>query len=429
MYQENEYFHALRINQDNCTGCTACVKVCPTEAIRIRNKTVILDERRCIDCGNCIEACSFKAIVPYSDDFDIIDNYKYRIAVFSTVYAGQFTEENDYATIKKTILKLGFDEVAEESSVVNFMTDMIQKYIRDNEDIRPVLSSGCPAIVRLIQVRFPSLLPNLFHIEAPMSILSYYLREQAKEKFQYNDDEIGVFLIVPCVSQVTAVHQPEGTYKSYQDGAFSIRQIYSKAQEVVKAAWYDDKPIDTYESGLTYGIAAKEADKIDSNDIRVLSVTGIDNCIEILSRIEDHHFDQYQYVVLRSCDVGCVGGGLNVENKFIAMSRLKKLAQKEDKYKLDYDEFWALHKKGKFAVPKLKPRSIMELDDNLFAALQKIQKIQEITKQLPGINCSACGCPTCYALAEDIVQGKATIKDCVILYKRNLDKTEKKGNK
>jgi hypothetical protein len=118
---------------------------------------------------------------------------------------------------------------------------------------------------------------------------------------------------------------------------------------------------------------------------------------------------------------------LNVENKFIAMSRLKKLAQKENDDKLDYKEFWTLNKKGKFAVPKLKPRSIMELDDNLFAALEKIQKIQEITKQLPGINCSACGCPTCYALAEDIVQGKATIKDCVILYKRNLDKTEKKG--
>ncbi|MFA7056407.1 MAG: [Fe-Fe] hydrogenase large subunit C-terminal domain-containing protein [Candidatus Cloacimonadales bacterium] len=427
MYQKNVYFHALRIMQENCTGCTACVKVCPTEAIRIRNKTIVIDERRCIDCGNCITACSFKAIVPYYDEFDIMNNFKHKIAIFSTAYAGQFSEENNYATIKKTILRLGFDEVAEESSVVDFMTEMIQKYIRENQDIRPVLSSGCPAVVRLIQVRFPSLLSNLFHIEAPMSILSYYLREQAKKKHNFTDEEIGVFLIVPCVSQVTAVHQPEGTYKSYQDGAFSIKQIYSKAQEIIKETWYDNEPIDTYESGLTYGIAAKEADRIDSEDIRVLSVTGIDNCIEILSRIEDHHFDQYQYVVLRSCDVGCVGGGLNVENKFIAMSRLKKLANKLNDDKLDYTEFWDLHKKKKFDVLKLKPRSIMELDDNLFAALEKIQKIQKIVKQLPGINCSACGCPTCYALAEDIVQGKAKISDCVILYKQNLDKIDKKG--
>ena len=427
MYQKHVYFHALRIKQGNCTGCTACVKVCPTEAIRIRNKTVIIDERRCIDCGNCIEACSFNAIVPYSDDFEIMDKFKHKIAIFSTVYAGQFSEANNNTTIKKTILRLGFDEVAEESSVVDFMTEIIQKYIRDNQDIRPVLSNGCPAIVRLIQVRFPSLLPNLFHIEAPMSILSYYLREQAKEKYSLTDEEIGVFVIVPCISQVTAVHQPEGTYKSYQDGAFSIKQVYSQAQEFVKEAWYDNKPIDTYESGLTYGIAAQEADRIDSKDIRVLSVTGIKNCIEILSRIEDHHFDQYQYVVLRSCDVGCVGGGLTVENKFIAMSRLKKLGSKANDDKLDYTKFWELHKQKKFAVQKLKPRSIMELDDNLFAALQKIQEIQKIVKILPGINCSACGCPTCYALAEDIVQGKAVLDDCLILYKQNLDKIDKKG--
>lgn len=427
MYQKHVYFHALRINQDNCTGCTACVKVCPTEAIRIRDKTVVIDERRCIDCGKCISACTFNAIVPSSDDFAIMDKFKHKIAIFSTPYAGQFSEANNYATIKKTILRLGFDEVAEESSVVDFMTEIIQEYIRDNKDIRPVLSSGCPAIVRLIQVRFPSLLPNLFHIEAPMSILSYYLREEAKEKYGFTDEEIGVFIIVPCISQVTAVHQPEGIYKSYQDGAFSIKQVYSKAQEIVKETWYDNKPIDTYESGLTYGIAAEEADRIDSKDIRVLSVTGIDNCIEILSRIEDHHFDQYQYVVLRSCDVGCVGGGLNVENKFIAMSRLKKLGSKTNDDKLDYTKFWSLHEQKKFAVQKLMPRSIMELDDNLCAALEKVQEIQKIVKILPGINCSACGCPTCYALAEDIVQGKARIDDCLILYKQNLDKKDKKG--
>jgi iron only hydrogenase large subunit-like protein len=425
MYQKNDYFHALTVKQENCTGCTACVKVCPTEAIRIRNNKIELDEMRCIDCGRCIEACSFKAINPYYDKLEAINQFKHKIAVFATAYAGQFSEENDYATIKKTVLKLGFDEVAEESSVAEFMSDTIKHYIRKNKDIRPIISSGCPAVVRLIQVRFPSLLPNLFHIEAPMSTLSYYLREKAKEKYGYKDEEIGVFLIVPCVSQVTAVHQPEGTYKSFQDGAIAISEIFAEAQDCLKEVWNDPTPIDTYKSGLTWGLASLEADSVDSKDIRVLSVSGIENVIDVLSRIEDHHLDQYQYIVLRSCTLGCVGGGLNVENPFVAMSRLRRMAKDGDYKEMDYSEFRRLFNEGKFDVPKLKQRSIMQLDSDLFAALEKIQKIEKIMSQLPGINCCACGSPNCYALAEDIVQDKANIEDCVILYKSKKLKESK----
>ncbi len=422
MYQKNEYFHAVKVKQENCTGCTACVKVCPTEAIRVRNNKVELDMMRCIDCGRCIEACSFHAIVPYYDSLESIHKFKHKIAVFSTSYAGQFSEENDYEKVKKTVLHLGFDEVAEESSVTEFMNYMIKDYIRKNKDIRPIISSGCPAVVRLIQVRFPSLLPNLFHIEAPMSTLSYYLREKAKEKYAYKDEDIGVFLIVPCVSQVTAVHQPEGTYKYFQDGALAVSEVFAEAQEHMKDVWNDHEEIDTYKSGLTWGISTLEADMIDCDDIRVLSVHGIDNVIEVLSRIEDHHLDQYQYIVLRSCKIGCVGGGLNVENPFVALSRMKRMSKEGNHREMDSSEFRKLYQEGKFDVPKLKPRSIMELDTDLFAALEKVQKIDKIMSQLPGINCCACGSPNCYALAEDIVQGKATIDDCVILYKNKTKK-------
>ncbi|OQY36991.1 MAG: hypothetical protein B6226_05730 [Candidatus Cloacimonetes bacterium 4572_65] len=419
MYQKNEYFHALTIKQENCTGCTACVKVCPTEAIRIRNKEVIFDGLRCIDCGNCIEACNFNAITPYADSFKILENYKYKIAIFSTTFAGQFTEDIEYQTMKKTMLHIGFDQVFGESSVTEFTAEMIKHYVRENQDIRPVISSGCPAVVRLIQVRFPSLLPNLFHIEAPMSTLSYYLREQAVNELGYKDEEVGIFLIVPCVSQVTAVHQPEGTYKAYQDGAFSISAIYAKAQDVIKEARQDTTNVDTFQRGLTWAISGVEADKIDSPDIRVLSVSGIKNVIDILSKAEDHYLDQYGYIVVRSCTAGCVGGVLNVENPFIAMSRLKRLAKGSTSKSMDYSQFRKLFVEGKFNVKRLKPRSVMELDDNVFDALEKMKKINEIKEMLPGIDCCACGSPNCYALAEDIVQGKADIKDCVILYKQS----------
>ena len=51
------------IDSGKCTGCGACLKACPTQAIEGERKTVHrLDGGRCIKCGACREACKFGAI-------------------------------------------------------------------------------------------------------------------------------------------------------------------------------------------------------------------------------------------------------------------------------------------------------------------------------------------------------------------------------
>jgi Na+-translocating ferredoxin:NAD+ oxidoreductase RNF subunit RnfB len=51
------------IDVDKCTGCTACVKKCPTNAIIGNQRSPhFIVEDKCIGCGNCFEACKFSAI-------------------------------------------------------------------------------------------------------------------------------------------------------------------------------------------------------------------------------------------------------------------------------------------------------------------------------------------------------------------------------
>jgi len=51
------------IIEENCTGCLACLKVCPQEAISGELKKVhVLDQSKCIKCAACYEACNFDAI-------------------------------------------------------------------------------------------------------------------------------------------------------------------------------------------------------------------------------------------------------------------------------------------------------------------------------------------------------------------------------
>ncbi len=60
---------ALRVEAGKCVeGCSACLSVCPTEAItRPAGKPVALDLGRCIFCAECVLACPPKAITQTGD--------------------------------------------------------------------------------------------------------------------------------------------------------------------------------------------------------------------------------------------------------------------------------------------------------------------------------------------------------------------------
>jgi iron only hydrogenase large subunit-like protein len=414
------FFHAIKLIQENCTGCTKCVRVCPTEALRVRNGKIRLDDRKCIDCGKCVVVCPFDAIHTKADSLSIIHKYKYKLAIISTSYAGQFPSCFGYQNAKKALLKIGFNDVAEESMVTGMMTKVIRDYVAKNSHIRPIISSNCPSVVRLIQVRFPSLLPHIFHVEAPMSVLATYFKGKICKEHQLKEEDVGIFLIVPCISQVTAVHQPEGTYVNLQDGAISIQEVYKEVQKVLKETQDDKQKMEIYPRGLTWSISGLAEDDIQDGKLKTLAVSGIHNIIKMLEKIENRQIEQYDFIVMDSCVNGCIGGVLNIENPYIARSRVKKLVRESAHKDFHDDMFMNMYQDGNFDVRPLEPRSIMSLDKDIKSALEKMKKIKEITAQLPGLDCSACGSPTCAALAEDIASGKAKISDCVVLLR---DKT------
>jgi NADH:ubiquinone oxidoreductase subunit F (NADH-binding)/(2Fe-2S) ferredoxin/NAD-dependent dihydropyrimidine dehydrogenase PreA subunit len=52
-----------RVDEEKCTGCGRCLKICPSDAIRGQEKEAhIIDNERCIKCGACMEICRFEAI-------------------------------------------------------------------------------------------------------------------------------------------------------------------------------------------------------------------------------------------------------------------------------------------------------------------------------------------------------------------------------
>ena len=52
------------IDPETCTGCLACAKICPSDAITgEKKKPHTVNPKKCIKCGACIQVCKFDAVI------------------------------------------------------------------------------------------------------------------------------------------------------------------------------------------------------------------------------------------------------------------------------------------------------------------------------------------------------------------------------
>ena len=108
------YEHSVLLDESKCTGCTTCLRHCPTEAIRIKDGHAVINEDRCIDCGECIRVCPHHAKYAERESLTSIVDYKYRIALPAPALYGQFSNVDDINIILNALKRMGFDEVAAE---------------------------------------------------------------------------------------------------------------------------------------------------------------------------------------------------------------------------------------------------------------------------------------------------------------------------
>lgn len=108
------YSHSVLLDEKLCKGCTNCIKKCPMEAIRVQNGKARILNDKCIDCGECIRTCPYKAKVAHTDSWDLLAEYKYTIALPAPSLYMQF-DTNLYTRkhIIAALKALGFDAIYE----------------------------------------------------------------------------------------------------------------------------------------------------------------------------------------------------------------------------------------------------------------------------------------------------------------------------
>ena len=74
-----------------------------------------------------------------------------------------------------------------------------------------------------------------------------------------------------------------------------------------------------------------------------------------------------------------------------------------------------MYNEALYSLDEIPARSMLMLDPDRKKAIEKMDKVEELLKVLPGIDCAACGSPTCRELAQDIVHERAKLTWCVFL--------------
>ncbi len=413
---EEKYFHSVILSDDRCVGCTSCLKVCPTEAIRLREGKARIIGEKCIDCGECIRICPNHAKNAVTDPLGILKNFRYTIAIPSLVLYGQFPGNVGVNEMLKAVKGVGFDEIYEASVGTEIITNVIKNYILKNPDIkRPIINSACPAILRLIQIRFPELLPNVADVETPMEIAARLAKAEAVRKTGLSMDEIGVIFISPCTARMTSIKNPLGIEKSYIDGVLSIKAVYGEILRNISSSKAENITRSTKES-LRWAIIGGQGETLGIENY--LAVDGIHEVIKVLEEIEMDKLDGLEFFEGMACIGGCVGGPLTIENPFIAKNRMKALAKGLPGSNPSEEEIKAyieMYNDGMIRLTeRIEPRAIMRLDDDITKSMRKMEMIKEMLKYLPGIDCGVCGAPTCRAFAEDIVKGENQKAICIV---------------
>ena len=322
--EKNKFMRSVRLREADCQGCINCIKYCPTQAIRVHNGKAHIIDKFCIDCGRCIRYCPHHAKIAVYEPLSVINDFKYTVALPAPSLYAQYNNLTNVDIVLNALLKLGFDDVYEVSAAAELVSEASRKYIEEHADEVPFISSACPSVIRLIRVKFPSLISRLLPIKAPVEVAAEIARARAIKKTGLKSEEIGIIFISPCPSKVSYAKSPLGIEKSSIDNVVAIKDVYPLLLPHMKQDESQLKPLShSGRIGIGWSNAGGEVAGLLAENY--LAADGIVNILRVLEELEDEKLHGLTFVELNACNGGCVGGTLTVENAYIATTKTKRL--------------------------------------------------------------------------------------------------------
>lgn len=373
---------------DNCKKCIRCIKTCPVDAISIVNEKVTIDNKKCINCGKCIQVCEEKVLKVKKVDIEkALKEHSYNVVLIPSALISDIKQYNELNDIASALKAYGFDEVVQYSDIEGFL---YEKAIEEYTGCKEVkITSFCPVINRLIRNEYPTLLDNIVPYDYPVEIAAKELRKK------YKDLNIGIFSLCECVGKLTLAHAPFGRNHSNIDYAISFSSILPIIKKLGKSG---NEILDLNETGVKSVVSHL----CENKDLSMMSVSGYEQVRQALDLIEFDQLDDVDVLSLFYCHQGCIGGCYLWGNPFKGRLLIKDMLKecKKPIRGIDREDYYW-------------PREVDEDDQIEFKErMAWFNKVNAILETLPHYDCGSCGFANCRALASKIASGEVDDSLC-----------------
>ena len=396
----------------NCKNCYKCLRSCPVKAIKFKNEQAEIVEERCISCGHCLAICPQNARNIISDLSQVkkaIADGKRVIGSIAPSFAGFFRGEE--GKVIAALKNMGFYEIEETAVGAEIVTELYKDYINKNSK-ENYITTCCPSANYLIEKYFPKLIPYIIPIVTPMTAHGKVLKNI------YGKDSFTVF-IGPCVAKKVEAD-------SYSKEKGSIDAVLT-FEEIEK--WIEEENIDigdlaeekligrAFKTGRGYpmhgGIINAIGNLANLNSFDKLSVSGMEECIELLESMEKGNLKQV-LVEISACKGSCIGGPNRIRDRkgyFERLRGVKDYIEKRESYLKESKEIINIPEDIDFHT-EFKDKGILNNKPSE-EELEKIMRTMGKYSLEDELNCGVCGYDTCREKAKAIYNGMAEVTMCL----------------
>ena len=398
----------FNFSKKGCRGCYACVRVCPVDAIVIKNGQADILKDRCILCGKCSKACPQN----YRLEKTSLNTVKHFIKSGETVIASvapsfiaAFGDQS--LKIPAALRKLGFSYIEDSGVTTKPIFEIYTAYANEKDD-QNYITSLCPSVNHLIQKHYPELTDCLIPVVPPFVSHGRFL----KHKYGTNNK---VVFIGPCVAK-----KSDATKEICVDEVITFYELqkWLKAEKI-DLDELEIEPFDlVYKDKILFPIAGETAEVIGSQNPRktIFCVDGIEDCKSVLNSIKKGKFKN-TFFEMNACSHGCLyGSDLDKDDRCFFEVKRDLLNNK-----IKYSElFKDKAVKNPYTEMALDVLLYKEYPPHPFKLEQPTEfEIKEILKSMgrmtrsDELNCGHCGYSTCREKAIAVFNGIAEPSMCL----------------